>query len=99
MKLPIQINQDLIIEYCKRHHIASMALFGSVLTAQFKKSSDVDVLVEFEKDQAPGFFKFVDMEEELSSIIGRTVDLKTPNSLSRFFREDVLSKAKVIYGS
>lgn len=75
-----------------------MALFGSVLTSNFKKTSDVDILVKFEKKHLPNLFEIVDIEEELSLLIGRSVDLKTPNDLSPYFRDEVIANAKLIYG-
>lgn len=84
--------------FCKKHHIAFLALFGSILTPNFSTASDVDILVRFEKEHIPSLFDLVDMESELTSIIGRRVDLKTPNDLSPYFRDEVLSSAKVIYG-
>ncbi len=74
-----------------------MSLFGSVLTPNFKPSSDVDFLVVFDPQHHPGFFKIVDMEEELSQIIGRSADLRTPGDLSHFFRDDVVKQAYPIY--
>jgi len=97
MKLPIRINKKKISAFCRKNHIVSLALFGSILTSHFRASSDVDILVQFEKNHTPGFFKFIDMESELSTIIGRPVDLKTPKALSRFFRDEVVAQAKVIY--
>ncbi len=97
-KLPILINRKKIGEFCKKYHIAYLAFFGSILTSHFTPKSDVDVLVKFEKKHIPGLFAMVDMQDELSEIIGRDVDLKTPNSLSRYFRDEVLAKAKIIYG-
>ena len=97
-KLPLKIKKDKIAQFCKRHHIAYLALFGSVLTPHFTEKSDLDVLVKFEKKHIPHLFGLINMEFELSDIFGRTVDLKTPNDLSRYFRDDVLAKAKPIYG-
>lgn len=97
-KLSFPINKKKINAFCKKYHILSLALFGSILTSHFQPSSDVDVLVKFEKKHIPNFFELVDMESELSSIIGRKVDLKTPNDLSPYFRKEVLSKAQIIYG-
>jgi len=68
------------------------------LTSHFSESSDVDILVKFDKKHIPGLFGMVDMQEELSTIIGREVDLKTPNSLSRYFRREVMNKAIIFYG-
>ncbi len=96
-KLPIRINKRKIGAFCRKYHITYLALFGSVLTSRFTASSDVDVLVKFNKKNIPGLFGIVDMQEELSAIVGREVDLKTPNGLSRYFRDEVLSTAKVLY--
>ena len=93
----IPITKDNISGFCKKHHIASLFLFGSVLTPQFAKTSDVDILVRFETEHVPNLFDFVDMEAELSAIVGRQVDLKTANDLSPYFRDEVLTTAKTIY--
>jgi predicted nucleotidyltransferase len=92
----IQIPKKEIAEFCRRHHIRRLALFGSVLRDDFRPASDVDVLVEFEEGHVPGW-EFFDMEEELSRIFGRKVDLNTPGFLSRFFRRRVLAEAQVQY--
>lgn len=97
-KLPLKLQKDKIARFCKKYHIAYLALFGSVLTSNFTEKSDVDVLVKFEKKHIPHLFGLIKMESELSDIIGYPVDLKTPNDLSRYFRDDVLAKAKPIYG-
>lgn len=97
-KIAIPINSDRIGKFCKKHHIVTFALFGSILTANFGPQSDVDVLVNFDKLHIPNLFELVDMEVELSAIVGRQVDLKTPDDLSPYFRDDVLSTAKIIYG-
>lgn len=96
-KLSLSINRKKIVSFCKKHHIASLALFGSILTSHFSPKSDVDVLVKFEKKHIPSLFDIVDMEEELSSIVGRKVDLKTPEDLSRYFRDEVVARAKILY--
>lgn len=75
-----------------------MAFFGSVLRADFGPESDIDVLVEFEPTHVPGLFGIARMERELSTLFGgRKVDLRTPEDLSRYFREDVLKEAEVQY--
>ena len=90
----IPIPGEQIAEFCHRHHIRRLSLFGSVLRDDFRAESDVDVLVDFEPGCTPGF-DFFGMQEELSSILGRRVDLNTPACLSRFFRAEVLSEAEV----
>lgn len=97
-QIPIRLQKEKIDDFCQRHHIVYLALFGSVLTPKFTKESDVDILVRFEKKHIPHLFDIADMESELSNIIKRTVDLKTPNDLSPYFRNEVLVQAKVIYG-
>jgi len=97
-KLPIRLQKSKIESFCKKYHIAYLALFGSVLTSNFTKKSDVDILVRFEKKHTPHLFSMIRMELELSDIVGYPVDLKTPNDLSPYFRNDVLTKAKTIYG-
>ncbi|NDD59174.1 MAG: nucleotidyltransferase [Chlamydiae bacterium] len=97
-KLPLFIDKRKIRDCCKRHHITYLALFGSVLTSHFTTSSDVDIIVKFDKNHIPGLFGISDIQEELTQIVGREVDLKTPNSLSRYFRDQVLTEAQVLYG-
>ncbi len=97
-KLPVRLKKSKIEHFCKTRHIAYLALFGSVLTSSFTKRSDVDVLVKFRKNFTPHLLGIVGMESELSDIIGYPVDLKTANDLSPYFREEVLSSAKIIYG-
>jgi len=95
----ISIHKDRIADFCRRHHIRKLALFGSVLRDDFGPESDVDVLVEFEPDTKVGFFKLYDLEQELSRILGgRRVEMNTPGSLSKYFRDRVLSEAQALYG-
>lgn len=93
----IPIPKDKIEQFCQKNHISTMSLFGSVLTNQFNSKSDVDFLVEFQAEHIPTLFDIVTMEEELSNIIGRHADLRTPNGISRYFREDVISSAQRIH--
>ena len=94
----IAIPKPQIAEFCRRHHIRKLALFGSVLRDDFRPDSDVDVLVEFEPDHIPGLIRFAGMELELSDILGgRKVDLNTPKFLSPYFRDEVLEEAEVQY--
>jgi predicted nucleotidyltransferase len=94
MAARIDVDHEKIVEFCRRHHIRRLALFGSVLRDDFGPESDVDVLVEFEPDHISGL-AFFDMQRELSGIIGRNVDLNTPGFLSDYFRGEVLREAEV----
>lgn len=97
MTLPITIPSDMIAAFCRRHHIRRLALFGSVLRPDFGPESDVDVLVEFDPEHIPGLITLAGMEIELSEALGRRVDLRTPDDLSRHFRQQVLDMAQVQY--
>ena len=92
------LSRRRLAEFCHKHHIKKLSLFGSVLREDFRPDSDVDVLVEFEEGHVPGF-GIVGIETELGRLVGRKVDLRTPNELSRYFREEVIREAKVCYGA
>jgi predicted nucleotidyltransferase len=93
----IDVPKDRIADFCRRHHIRKMSLFGSVLRDDFGPHSDVDVLVEFEPGHTPGL-AFFGMQDEFSALLGRPVDLNTPGFLSRYFRDQVIKEASVVYG-
>jgi len=99
MELPIQIDREQIADFCRRHHIMKLALFGSVLTERFGPDSDVDVLVQFHASHVPGLFALAGMEMELSDILRRNVDMRTPEDLSRYFRDEVVRGALVQYAA
>jgi hypothetical protein len=96
MKARIEISKEALAEFCRRNHIRRLAFFGSVLRDDFTPESDVDVLVEFEPGHVPGL-AFISMQDELSDMIGRNVDLNTPACLSPYFREEVLEEREVLY--
>ncbi len=94
----IQLPRDKIAGFCKRNQIHKLSVFGSALRRDFRDDSDIDLLVEFQPGQAPSLFDLARMERELSTLLGgRRVDLRTPKELSRYFREEVLSSARVQY--
>ena len=94
----IEIPKAEITHLCRHNGIRKLALFGSVLTSRFSDASDVDFLVEFRPNERVGFFKLADIESELSRLLGgRRVDLRTPMDLSRYFREEVVRDALVLY--
>ncbi len=93
----IEILEDIIAEFCRKHYIRRLSLYGSILRDDFGPESDIDILVEFEPGKVPGLFRMAGLEIELSSIIGRKVDLRTPAELNRYFREEVLKEARVQY--
>jgi len=91
--------RDKLIEFCRRNYIRKLSLFGSALSGQFGPDSDVDLLVEFEEGHTPGLFSIVRMEMELAESLGRKVDLRTPDDLSKYFRDEVIRNAQLAYQS
>jgi uncharacterized protein len=92
----IHVPQEEIASLCRKHHVRRLSLFGSILTDEFRPESDVDVLIEFEPGKTPGLGFFA-IQRELGELLGRDVDLNTPNDLSRYFREEVLAQARPLY--
>ncbi|MHA1674949.1 MAG: nucleotidyltransferase family protein [Promethearchaeota archaeon] len=89
---------DKIKNFCQQNHISSLKLFGSILTENFKESSDIDILIDFHPEHIPGFFRFMEIQSKLSELFdNRKIDLRTRNDLSRYFRQDILNEAVEIY--
>lgn len=95
-----------IADFCRRHHVSKFSVFGSILREPtpeggygFRPTSDVDILVEFLAGHTPSLFYFGGMLMELQEMLGRTVDLKTPQDLSPYFRHEVLQEARVLYAA
>lgn len=102
----VNFPEDKIADFCRRHGVARLSVFGSILrepTAEdgygFRPTSDVDMLVEFSPDQSKSLFDIGGMLMELREMIGRDVDLLTPGDLSRYFRHEVLRKARALYAA
>ncbi len=93
----ISIDSAAVEAFCRQHHIRRLAIFGSALGEHFTPDSDVDVLVEFEPDAVVGLIQLARIERELSAILGRKVDMRSPADLSRYFRDEVVDSAEIIY--
>jgi len=87
------------VAFAKRHGILRLALFGSALRDDFDDDSDIDLLVEFAPGQTPGLIRIAAMELELESMLGREVELRTYEDLSRFFRDEVAAQARTLYAA
>jgi len=96
MNSKVSVDQERLAEFCRQNGVRRLAIFGSALRDDFGRDSDVDVLIEFEPGKTPGL-RFFWMQEELSRLFNRTVDLHTPASLSRYFRSQVLAEAEDQY--
>ncbi len=98
MNLQVQVQKRDLEEFCQERGIRRLAIFGSALRPDFSAESDVDVLVEFEEGKTPGLIGMACIERELSELIERRkVDLRTPQDLSRYFRNKVMDEAEVQY--
>lgn len=93
----IKIPQERLAEFCRKHRITKLSLFGSVLSDDFGPESDVDVLVEFDVGKRIGLIRFTGLELELSQIFGRKVDLNTPGFISKYFRSRVFAESEIHY--
>jgi len=91
------ISRKQLEEFCQRNYIKKLSVFGSALENKLKSDSDIDILVEFDDKHIPGLMDIAGMEIELSEMMGRKVDLRTPEELSKYFRKEVVAKAKVEY--
>lgn len=97
-KLPVRLRSEDITDFCRRHGVDWLALFGSVLRDDFDEESDVDFLVDFLPGRTPAWFG-VALEEELAELVNRDVDLRTPREISLLFLRQVLRDARTIYRS
>jgi predicted nucleotidyltransferase len=92
----LEIPRDQIATFCRQNRIRRLALFGSILRDDFQPQSDVDVLVEFDPGARVGL-RFFEIEDELSRLLGRKVDLNTVGFLGKHIRDNVLAEAEVQY--
>ena len=99
MSVRIEVPKDLVADFCRRHRIRKLSLFGSVLRSDFGSESDIDVLVEFDDGARIGLLALAAMEIELGRMLGRKVDLRTPQDLSRYFRDEVVRSAELQFAS
>jgi len=99
MSAHINLDANKLAEFCRRNKIKRLSLFGSALRDDFRPDSDVDFLVEFEPNAHVSLLDLIGMEIELSEMVGREVDLRTPRELSRYFRDEVVEHAQVQYAA
>jgi uncharacterized protein len=93
----ISIDRETLADFCQKHYIKRLSIFGSALRDDFRPDSDVDVLVEFQPDHVPGL-DFIAIERELSGLLqGRRVDMVTPKFLSPRLRSQILASAEPLY--
>lgn len=93
----VTLDDKSIVRFCQANAIRELSLFGSVLRADFRPDSDIDVLVEFEPGSRVTLINLVAMRDELSRILGRKVDLVTKSGLNQHLRDRVLANREVLY--
>ena len=93
----LNVDEATLARFCRTHHIRRLSLFGSQLKGTAAPDSDIDLLVEFDPAHVPGLIAIAAMEMELSVVLDRKVDLRTPGDLSRHFRDEVVRSAEVQY--
>ena len=93
------IPQEQLAAFCRRHQIARLSLYGSILRDDFGPDSDIDLLIEFLPDAQPSLLDLGGMQDELCRMLGRQVDLKTPEFLSPTIRERVQREARLQYAA
>jgi predicted nucleotidyltransferase len=93
----LALDTAAIATFCERHPIRQLALFGSVLRDDFHVGSDVDILVWFQPEARITLFDLVELEQELTDIVGRKVDLRTLGEISPYIRQRVLDESEVLY--
>lgn len=97
MNPSLNIDHATLERFCQTNHIRRLSLFGSQLKGTAKPDSDVDLLVEFEPGHTPGLLGVATMEIELTALLGKKVDLRTAQDVSRYFRDEVMRTAQVQY--
>ena len=99
-EIRITLPQEKIEAFCRKWKVSELSLFGSVLSAEFRPDSDIDVLISFAADAGWGLFDFVDMLDELEDIFGRKVDMVEKEALRNpFRRKRILSSKEVVYAA
>lgn len=95
----LSIEDGVLDAFAAQHGIRRLALYGSALSEDFGPASDIDILVEFQPDRTPGLLHLAQMELELENVLGREVELRTYEDLSRYFRDDVAATARLLYAA
>lgn len=93
----VDVDETALSAFCRANGIRQLSLFGSALRGLLRPDSDIDLLVEFEPDRIPGLIGLAQLELDLSDMIGRSVDLRTRQDLSRYFRDEVAASARTLY--
>ncbi|MDE6148068.1 MAG: nucleotidyltransferase domain-containing protein [Bacteroidales bacterium] len=96
----IELNMNRIVALCKKYKVNRLFVFGSVLTDKFNSESDVDMIVDFKKEEVDDYFdNYFDFKYSLQDLFGRNVDLIEEQSIKNpYFKSNVESTRQLIYG-
>ena len=95
----VQLPMDRIADVCRRYGVKELAIFGSAVRGELRPDSDIDILVEFQSSARIGLFGFASLSDELTSLLGRRIDLVTKQGLKPHVRPNVLREAQLVYAA
>ncbi|MBE7544913.1 MAG: nucleotidyltransferase family protein [Bryobacteraceae bacterium] len=99
MSAALEIPAAQIADLCRRYHVRELGLFGSAARGELRDDSDIDILVEFLPNSGMNLFRYADMEDELSQMFGRKVDLVSKNGLKPRVRDYVFRDLQILYAA
>lgn len=99
MEIQVDVPYETIRELCEKYSVRELSIFGSAVREDFSDRSDIDVLVEFQPDAGIGLLESAALEEDLSKVFGRNVDLVSKRGLNPRIRDDVLGNATPLYAA
>jgi len=100
MNVNVQLDRNMLAEFCRRWRIRELSVFGSVLREDFNSNSDLDFLVSFEPGTPLDIDRLLDMKEELEARLGRPVDLVEKEAMRNpWRRHEILKTCQVIYAA
>ena len=91
----LKLHTKPVAAICRKYHVATLSLFGSMVRNEAKAASDIDLLVSFSRPVS--LLHMVALERELTMALGRTVDLVTEAALSPYLRESILKERRLVY--
>lgn len=95
----LSVDRDALARVCARYHVTELSLFGSAARGTLRPGSDVDLLVVFEEGALVTLFTLVDLQTELSELLGRRVDLVPKGGLKPTLKSEVLAEARILYAA
>jgi predicted nucleotidyltransferase len=95
----LEVDNTRLAEVCRRYHVRELAVFGSAARGEMRPDSDIDMLVEFFPEAQVDLVDHAGLMLELSSLLGRRVDLVSKRGLKPLIRESILDEARLVYAA